>query len=226
MIFKKFRSVDEMLKDLKYERPDSYIGPDFYEYIDVMGRNRDSRLLDNYNYEAVKEHLKKFMKDNKIPDTITIEGEEQDILMDIRQGHWACGYIELLKIHVGADNRLLVEVMEILNALDDYPVFDDLEYSEYCHDRLVEYMESNYSWDMRDLKDYLGLGDSDNPRGLDRLISYVYQYSSEYHGEDDAYFDVRLLSKTITWAENNGLKISKRLKKLIAEKSNPQLKAV
>jgi hypothetical protein len=86
-----------------------YIGPRYDDYYIIAGHFRDSRILEESNYTSIKEFLEK----NKIN------------FIEVSFNHWAVGWIEYLMVQ--EDNIKDIEFIndEILDKLEDYPVFDE-----------------------------------------------------------------------------------------------------
>lgn len=105
-------------KELHYD--DGYLGEDWFkDWFVLIGRNRDSRILEQSNFESILKYM----------------GGESDNVQIIRSGHWACGWIELLLVNpIDADNVELAN--DIQSKLTKYPVFDENDYykreSEYA----------------------------------------------------------------------------------------------
>lgn len=78
----------------------------------VLGRNRDSDILTESNFDAALKSL----------------GGEGDDVQVHRFGHWACGWYELLLVR--PDTKACKRAEEIESALSDYPVLDDEDLSE------------------------------------------------------------------------------------------------
>lgn len=76
------------------------------------GRNRDSSVLDESNFEACLTGLGQ-------------EGEDVEVH---RFGHWACGWFEIILVRPGSAAE--VDALDTESALADYPVLDDSDYSE------------------------------------------------------------------------------------------------
>jgi hypothetical protein len=93
----------------KWTMPDDYSGEVWPEYYVFLGQNRDSDVLTRSNFESGLE---------------AIGGEDGDLVVVVREGHWAVGWIEWIGIHQDAED-ILKEADEILCALEDYPVVDD-----------------------------------------------------------------------------------------------------
>lgn len=77
-----------------------------------LGRNRDSDLLTQSNFECALKAI----------------GGESDTVHIVRESHWACGWIEWIAIHE-SDTKALDIADSILCALSDYPVLDDDDFS-------------------------------------------------------------------------------------------------
>lgn len=86
-----------------------YIGPRYDDYYIIAGHSRDSMILEESNYQTIKEFLEK----NKIN------------FIEVSFNHWAVGWIECLMIQ--EDNIKDIEFIndEILDKLEDYPIFDE-----------------------------------------------------------------------------------------------------
>jgi hypothetical protein len=79
----------------------------------LLGRNRDSGILTNSNFNCAVEKL---------------GGEGTDVQI-FRFGHWACGWFELLCINP-ANEVLTSAANDIETDLADYPVLNDQDYSD------------------------------------------------------------------------------------------------
>lgn len=79
-----------------------------------VGRTRDSEALELSNFEVIYADLSE-----QFGDAVTID----------RFGHWACGWVE--EITWDASRAEIVSAVEAWRtALDDYPVADDMHFSE------------------------------------------------------------------------------------------------
>lgn len=102
--------------------PCCYYG-DHPNWFQVIGQSRDSRLLEQSNYHCILKALKKISEDDVIEE---------------RASHWACGYID--EIIVNPKNKELVKCAEeILNALENYPIIDEDNFSELKYEECVKY---------------------------------------------------------------------------------------
>jgi len=95
---------------------------DIKSFLVFLGRNRDSDLLTESNFEC----------------SLNALGGESDNVQIHRFGHWACGWFEIILID--PNNKTAVEIAEnIEGALSDYPVLNDSDYSERQHDAICGY---------------------------------------------------------------------------------------
>lgn len=88
------------------------------------GLNRDSGCLDESNSQAA----------------LAMMGGESETVEVHRFGHWACGWFEI--IIVAPDSDAAIVAHDIESALSDYPVLDDLDYSEREWNHAADYWDS------------------------------------------------------------------------------------
>lgn len=93
----------------------------------IMGRNRDSDILTESNWDCALEEL----------------GGESDSVVIHRFGHWACGWIEYLTVASGTPAH--DKGAQIVKRLDDYPVLDEDDFSRREMDRANEVWKDCYS---------------------------------------------------------------------------------
>lgn len=86
-----------------------------------IGRNRDSEIMDESNFDKALELL----------------GGESKTIQVHCFGHWACGWFELITVDP-KDKKALAIAAKITQDLKEYPVLDDDDYFE----REYEYQES------------------------------------------------------------------------------------
>jgi hypothetical protein len=131
----------------------NYIGqtPDSH-WLVLLGRNRDSDILTNTNWDVAIERLGGVDNEN-----VYIES----------MGHWLCGWVEYLCVSENAPKELIDEAQEIEDSLESYPVLDDERLSEaeqteadrlwkdwYSPAERVEYIRKNsYEFEFRDWQD-------------------------------------------------------------------------
>lgn len=85
---------------------------DRQDWLVFLGRNRDSDILTESNFDAALKAL----------------GGEGDDVEIHRFGHWACGWFEVILIRPDSDAASLAVDMEV--ALDGYPVLDESDFSQ------------------------------------------------------------------------------------------------
>ena len=135
-----------------YKRPSNYMGATWFGYFDVAGRNRDSDVLTNSNFECWVDFLINLLgpADTEIgtetepQSRSTFGDEESDAIYNwtiCRESHWACGYIEIIRVHESVGHDKLAAIDAQLARLDDYPVFNEDHFSQ------AEDAERQSSWD-------------------------------------------------------------------------------
>lgn len=95
--------------------------PDRQDWLVVLGQNRDSSILDQSNFICALESL----------------GGESNTVEVHRFRHWACGWLEVLI----ADPSRQSDVDEIHGALADYPVLNEMDYSDREYEAACEAWE-------------------------------------------------------------------------------------
>src|SRR5262245_41147296 len=94
----------------------------------VYTRNRDSRLLEESNAEAIDRELGPLFKSG-------------DIVPE-HHGHWACGWIDGYAIRVYDDTGAITPAFrrwcELCEQLADYPVLDEEDYSRREYEATLE----------------------------------------------------------------------------------------
>jgi hypothetical protein len=145
----------------RWTRPKSYMGAEWPEYFYFLGQNRDSNALTRSNFRCGLAALE------KLPAFSPEDGETESRFV-IREGHWACGWVEWVAIH-NSDVEALKAADEMAAGLDSYPVlnesdFSDLEQEEAdqtwqnCYDvkeRLAYVRKFRNQFEFRDLGDVL-----------------------------------------------------------------------
>jgi hypothetical protein len=110
------------------------MGATWYDYYVAYGQHRDSSCLDQSNFRSYVKAL----------------GGESDTVVIARANHWAVGWCETLLIHE-TDEKALRAAEELTDALKEYPVLDDEDYSRLEYETACEYWES---LSIRDRIDY------------------------------------------------------------------------
>lgn len=96
---------------------------EYAEWYVGLIRTRDDGPLERSNFDTAATIL------NGIED-----GRGHDI---IRIRHWGCGWYDVLLVDPACE-KSVQEMQEIFNALDDYPVLDDVVFYEYEREELCE----------------------------------------------------------------------------------------
>jgi len=138
----------EALEDNFWKRPQCYIGQEYNDYIVVYSRTRDSSILENVNYETILETLE---RDSRMSSSSI---DDDELVFDVRDSHWACGWVEYILVSKYASERVLCAVYEILRALSNYPVLCDETYSNACYDAILNH------WESADTEDRIEMCDS------------------------------------------------------------------
>jgi hypothetical protein len=111
----------------------NYSGPDYAEYFVFLQQNRDSYALTRSNFRSGLKAL----------------GESETVLVE-RHSHWAVGWVEFIFIHQDDTERLAI-AEEILERMEDYPVVDEMDYSD------EEFNEACETWDFLSVRDRVEL---------------------------------------------------------------------
>ena len=102
------------MKHLKeYTRPSNYIGAAWEGFYVGLGQNRDSDCLTRANFQAF----------------LTMLGGESETVIVVREGHWACGWIEWIAIDM-KDEKAALQADNLLDRLEDYPILDENLFSQ------------------------------------------------------------------------------------------------
>ena len=101
--------------------PNSYWGNRDHWYI-VAGQSRDSNALERSNFASFEKALSAIN-----PESVTIE----------RATHWAVGWVENLMVD-SADSAAIDCAIQILTALEEYPVVNEEHYSQTEYDEVCE----------------------------------------------------------------------------------------
>ena len=129
-----------------WKHPEYYAGfsPDG-DYV-LYARHRDSSILDNSNFECLKEHLMKAVKDPNLGEAPPRKDPSDwyDIpegwIYDWSASCWAHGWREYLMVRADAPEELLKVAQEIHDDLtNNYPVFNDDDYSHRQDEAICEF---------------------------------------------------------------------------------------
>lgn len=160
--------------------------------------SRDGRAWVNYSEPAFVIYQGDTLHQNTIDDS-NVETIYQELVGEFpHEVHRKSRpYVEELYVHVGdlESNEELAEcVLEILVALDDYPVFDESHYCELEHERLVEYMHDGFVTDLAH-----ELGRDDDEELAQWVHDNVENIWDHYDGSvDDVPFNVEDIAKLVS----------------------------
>ncbi len=108
----------------RWEMPSHYFGAQWPEYYGAgVGQSRDSDALERSNFACMLKAL----------------GGESETVRVVREGHWAVGWVEWIAIHE-TNAKALETADDIAAALEDYPVIDEMHWSE------LEQEDANQTW--------------------------------------------------------------------------------
>ena len=105
----------------KWSRSENYIGETYYDYYVLLSHHRDSRLVEESNFQSALKAL----------------NGESDTVKVIRFSHWLCGWIEMILIHE-SDKESINKGNEIEKALESYPILDEDAFGEMVSEKETE----------------------------------------------------------------------------------------
>lgn len=123
------------LESYRWEGPDSYAGYNPEGEYCLISRHRDSDCLSDSNYYCFKNDLEKLAKKLNCPESI----------YEWSAGHWACGFVEYIMLKESAPQELKDFAAEKLEELEQYPVYDESDYSEREWNRASEVWRDCYT---------------------------------------------------------------------------------
>lgn len=172
-------------KSLKlYERPEYYMGQTWYGWYPVLSQTRDSSALDRSNYRRVYEDLRKL--DTELlaadidPRNHGEDTEGDSTVCDTRVSHFLCGWAEVIYVH--SSNKAACQAAdEILNALSDYPVYDESDFSRLENEELEQYWEHCGMSERMDICKRAGGSFLQARHPLHKLDENIYQWYSDHY---------------------------------------------
>ena len=144
----------------KWELPSNYMGDSWDDYYCFLGQHRDSDCLERSNFDCGIEQLGGELTDNN----------DLELVLIVRDNHWAVGWIEWIAIHKTAIEQLKI-ADKIMSDLANYPVLNDEHFYELeseeanriwsdCFDNSerIEYIRNNRSeFDFNDYSDLMAV---------------------------------------------------------------------
>lgn len=112
--------------------PKDYFGSMWYGWYEIYGRHRDSKVLDNVNFDLILNELKKTQKDTP---------KEETSVTIWKANHFLVGWVETIMVH-SSDEETCLKADKILEKLEDYPIYNDDIYSESLENESCAYWES------------------------------------------------------------------------------------
>jgi len=180
----KYKTIKDLLATKKYKRPDNYCGSEWHNHIAILGRSRDSQILEQSNFEVALAEL---------GGESDCECDENDCHCPViitRSSHWAVGWVEELRVAIH-DTKKLKIALKLLNRLDEYPILDESDYSERELDEVNETWEYNSRYMIKDFLKDLGFKNPDyyrpNSPRYKRISDIVYRIFS-YEIREDAWY--------------------------------------
>ena len=189
----KYESIEQMLLDLKYERPDSYHGSEYHGYIGVISRARDSDCMIRSNFEIACDLLD-YDSNRPIGD---------DVVMACAS-HWAYGWVNILYVSIKCADKLNI-AMKIFNDLNNYPALDEDHYYELEREELNGLIECNQDAFNDEFAKYLGKASLNQAEKM--FIRYNVEESSSYYGHEDAWFNLNTncMLRAVEYVRDNRL---------------------
>lgn len=112
------------LKATAWTRPDSYFGHNPEGDFVLYAKNRDSDVLTESNFDRIYEDMCK--AESRLPP----DDDRESLVTKWSANHWACGWIEYLMLSKDAPDSLKELAESVLKALENYPVYDENDFSE------------------------------------------------------------------------------------------------
>ena len=122
----------------------------------VYTHHRDSGLLDRSNAHAIAKAMESFM-----------EADDPDVVFESHR-HWAVGWIDGFSIRVSKSGKItgaFRKYHELAQAMADYPILDESDYSERELEATFENV-TDAAWRLKDDFDLPGQWESDVYRWL------------------------------------------------------------
>jgi hypothetical protein len=119
----------DILADHIWERPPSYGGHSPDGHYVVAAITRDATISDESNWAQWRAELSPADDDFDAP------------VYTFLASHWVCGWVEYLIVRRDAPAATIDTAGEILAALSDYPIIDEMDYSDRQFTAICDYWE-------------------------------------------------------------------------------------
>lgn len=110
----------------EFDRPGAFLREQQDWLVCPVGQNRDSGPLDQSNFACALKML----------------GGESDTVEVCRFGHWGPGWFEIIIVAPGTAAQTIAQTIE--DRLEDYPVLDEMDYSQHEQDAADETWRNCY----------------------------------------------------------------------------------
>lgn len=174
-----------------WTRPANYLGAEWHGWYLAYGRNRDSDILTNSNFDGILAALK------ELPDQD--DGEGNSTLQVVCENHWACGWVEWIAIHESDAARLGL-ADELRWKLEDYSVLDEYDFSQREYEA---YQEAWQDWGESDFRSALKTQFNLSDTASDLLY--------EYRDELQPFYESLVSSGEYYTSEGSGVSLNVRI---------------
>ena len=121
------RMIDMRMK--KWVWPKNYGGAEWHGYYVFLSRTRDSDILEDSNFAVALAAL---------GGETGFDDDDIAAVAVVREGHWACGWVEWIAIHETAIDKIAI-AEKLLERLENYPILDEEDFSEREYEECAEY---------------------------------------------------------------------------------------
>jgi len=196
------KTLDSKFKYIeRWKNPGSYIGPDHSQFFVGFGTNRDDDALGRSNYKFALSELQKFQTT-----FIDESGDEIETVQDVRDSHWACGWIEYILVHE-SNIKALERLEELKKGYDSYPVLDDDSWNEEEEEEREETWKNCGSSMLQDAREWLEnvlTVEELHSDEFERIVCDSFYWNSYREGTDVLIADLEDIQQSIK--DRSGLK--------------------
>lgn len=181
---------DSVLTDRQWQYESNYGGKDYRGYYVIYTKTRDSDLIEESNYPIILKSL------TTIWDSLTSRKSYSERrlndyppIVDARFNHFLCGYYDAILVHRSAPIEILLKAIELIEAIENYSILDESDYSERELDQAEGYWNRHQRSDLYNhiwnLIDDSTLPDRDKKRLSDELTDnnldlFIYWLQDNY----------------------------------------------
>ena len=159
-----------VLEPFRWHSSNNYGGQDLTQYYRVLGRSRDSGLLETSNWEVGETEFKQFDSGWEV----------------FGFNHWAVGWIDELMVHENAPEDVLILAANIRGQLENYPILDEEDHSNREYEAAVDNITEAYKC-LKRLDVYDGtLSTRADVKVIEQLVTWFSEYRPDgLCGHDD-----------------------------------------